>query len=63
MSNKRVERMEIFWSSEIPRKYNRDQIIAFARDDIEILLRERKEMEKLLDLFDVIENYFNGEEK
>lgn len=63
MSNKRVERIEVFWSSEIPKKYNRDQVIAFAKDDIEILLRERKEMEKILNLFNVIENHFNGEVK
>jgi hypothetical protein len=55
--------MEVFWNSDIPKKYNRDQLIEFARDDIEILLRERNEMAKILDLLNVIENHFNGEEK
>lgn len=59
MSNKRIERLKNFWNSEIPKRYNKEQIINFAKDDIEILLSERNELEKISKLFNAIETNFN----
>jgi parvulin-like peptidyl-prolyl isomerase len=62
ISDKRINNLTKFWNSDFPKKYNRDQLIAFAKDDIEILLREREEILKLMKLFNVIDNHFNREE-
>jgi hypothetical protein len=40
----------------------KNQLIVYAKDDIEILLKEREEIIKLINLFDVIETNFDKEE-
>jgi hypothetical protein len=51
-----------FWNGDLTKEYNRDQLINFAKDDIEILVGERIEIMKILNLFNAIEINFNGEE-
>lgn len=63
MSNKRIERLKNFWNSDEPNRYNKFQLIAFAKDDIEILLNERDELEKILNLLNAIEVNFNNDGK
>ena len=53
--------MRDFWNSDIYKLYNKEEIINYAKWDIALLLKEREEMEKILDLLNVIETNFNKE--
>jgi hypothetical protein len=41
--------MTKFWSSDEPKKFNKNQIIELAKSDIEILVKERNEIKEIMD--------------
>jgi hypothetical protein len=54
-----IERIRKFWSVDKSKLYMKDQIIDYAKTDIEFLINEYDEMKKILNLLDAIEINFN----